>query len=485
MIIKKDPETIKAYLEDSSNLKGGRAEYVAIPENEIELSGLLKDSNSRGVHVTVSGGGTATTGSRVPFGGIVVSTERLNKIVEVQRDGGYMVAQSGVTVDEVKRISDKEGLFYTSHPTEGFATIGGTVSTNASGARSFKYGPTRKYIRRLKMVMACGDIVDLRRGEIFLTKNDPVVSLPGGGKVKVVMPGYKMPDVKNAAGYYAKEGMDLLDLFIGQEGTLSVVTEAEIALVKRPEKIFSLFVFLESEEDAWSFADSMRARQNILSLEYFDSNSLRLLRAKNPSTPRDAGGAIFIEQETTPKEIDLLIDKWLKIISDYRYAMDDTWVASSQAEVNKFNEFRYAIPEGINDIIRQRGLQKLSADISVPKDKFFDMMKYYKLVLRRSGMEHAVFGHIGEFHVHVNILPSSPAEAKAAGDMVFEFVKKGVSCGGSVSAEHGIGKIKHRYLEEMYGRSGVLDMVRVKKAFDPNCILGLDNIFPKEALDEA
>ena len=483
MLIKDKPDTIKNYFEDSSNMKGGRAEKVVLPESAEEAAIVLKEANSKKIPVTVSGGGTGTTGSRIPFGGIVISTERLNSISGVSAEKMSAVVQAGVLVEDLKNACEKDGLFYTSHPTEKTAFVGGTVSTNASGARSFKYGPTRKYVRRLKMALTNGYIADIRRGERVLTRLNSRINLGGFG-IDVPLPAYKMPDVKNSAGYFAKDGMDLIDLFIGQEGTLSVITEIEMALVKKPPEILSSFLFFKREEDAWGFSEEVRKRAfDVLSVEYLDSNALRLLSIKNPNVPARMKAAIFFEEDTHGRKADASIEKWLKTISRHNASLDDSWVAMNETEADKFTKFRHDIPEAVNDIIRRTGFQKLSTDIAVPDDKFPEMMKFYVDRLKNSGLEHVIFGHIGESHLHVNILPRSEDELAEGRKIALGFVKKGVSLGGTVSAEHGIGKIKHPYLEAMYGKQGIMEMALLKKAFDPNCILGLDNIFPREILD--
>jgi D-lactate dehydrogenase (cytochrome) len=299
--------------------------------------------------------------------------------------------------------------------------------------------------------------------------------------------------VKSSAGYFVKSGMDPIDLFIGQEGTLSVITEIELALVRKPLKILSSFVFFGKEEDAWFFAAEARdiskrkaaapcgAPVDALSIEYFDSNALGLLRSKKAAIPESACSAIFFEQETSPglNEEDAL-SGWMSLIKKHNASLDDTWVAMSEKDAENFTALRHAIPEAVNDIIRHRGFSKISTDIAVPDRAAIEMMGFYRSVLSDKGLEHVVFGHIGENHVHVNILPNNEAEAASAKEAALLFVRMGVSAGGSVSAEHGIGKIKRAYLEEMYGKSGIRDMARIKKAFDPHWILGQDNIFPKD-----
>lgn len=485
MIIKKDPDAIRTYCEDSSNLKGGHAESVVLPETIEDLSLLVRSANSGKIPLTVSGGGTGTTGSRIPFGGTVVSMERFNMIHEVSNKTMSARLESGVMVEDLKCACEHEGLFYTSHPTEKTASVGGTVATNASGSRSFKYGPTRKYVKRLKMVLATGDIFDIKRGERRISRADSKIVLDGGREIDIPIPAYEIPNIKNSAGYFAKDGMDLIDLFIGQEGTLSIITEVELELVKKPSKILSCFVFFRSEEGSWLFAEDAKAARDALSIEYFDSNAVRLLRLKDKNVPEWAMAAIFFEQEATDENEDGFLKKWLKLISKHGASPDDTWVAMNEKEQDRFTKLRHYIPESINDNVRKSGYQKLSTDIAVPSESFMGMMNFYRDTFERAKISHVIFGHIGESHVHVNLLPQSYEELDAAKDICLSFVKKGIVLGGSISAEHGVGKTKHKYLEIMYGKEGILDMARIKKAFDPNCILGLDNIFPRGILESA
>jgi D-lactate dehydrogenase (cytochrome) len=482
MLIKTDVDTTRSYFEDSSNLKGGHADKVIIPDSEKDVSCILKQANSDRTPVTVSGGGTGTTGSRIAFGGIVLSMERFSRIVDISRGRMSAVVQAGVTVDSLKEASDAQGLFYTSHPTEKTAFIGGTISTNASGSRSFKYGSTRSCVKRLKMILANGEVFDISRGQFVIGRDSGVIELPGMGSVKLPLPSYKMPRVKNASGYYFRDGMDLVDLFIGQEGTLCVITEAELSLVKKPGQILSCFVFFQTQEDAWHFsADLRRSRGvfDVLSIEYFDRNAIQFLRDENANVPRSAEGAIFFEEDIS-NAVAGLMDKRTDIIVKHGGSLDNTWVAMTEKDADEFNRLRYAIPETVNEIFRKSGYFKLATDIAVPENAFTGMMSFYVKTLNDSGLRHVIFGHISECHVHVNILPRSDEELERARGLAMIFVKKGVALGGTVSAEHGIGKLKRSYLEEMYGKAGIIEMARIKKALDPNWILGPDNIFPKE-----
>ena len=424
MLIKTDKDFIKSYFEDSSNLKGGYADGVVFPESIEELSEFVSRANANKTPITVSGGGTSTTGSRIPFGGMVISLEKFNKLISISKDDMCAVVQSGLPVEDFKKSCEKEGLFYACHPTEKSAFLGGTISTNASGARSFKYGPTRHHVKRLKMVLSSGAVLEVERGHKILTRTDPIVPIPT----------YKIPKVKNSAGYYAGEGTDYIDLFIGQEGTLSIIVEAQLVLPKMPYKIFSSFVFFKDEKDSWSFARDARG-SDALSIEYFDCNALKLLRNKTELVPEDAKAAIFFEQELTESSPDAILDGWMSMISKHNASPDDTWVAMTQNEAEKFNQLRHSIPEAVNDIVRANGFRKFSTDIAVPEENFSDLMNFYADTLKAQSVEHIVFGHIGECHLHVNLLPKNEKELKVSEEICLAFVKKGVSLGGTVSAD--------------------------------------------------
>jgi len=494
MIIKKAQDAIRSYFQDASNLQGGYASEAVFPESEEDVSGFLAECDSKKVPVAISGGGTGTTGGRIPFGGCVVSTERLNKIREISDDKMTAILQSGVLVDDLGLACDQKGLFYTSHPTERTASVGGTISTNASGARSFKYGSIRRYVNRLRMVLAGGDVLDIKRGERFITRDNNILKLPSGRSITIPLPGYKIPDIKNSAGYFIKDGSDLIDLFIGQEGTLSIITEMELAMVKKPDGILSAFVFFRQEKDAWAF--SARAAElskdrtahapgdiDALSIEYFDRNALDLLKGKGHNIPCGMNSAVFFEQEADNGAEDRLWQAWVSLITEHNAALDDTWAAMNSKDREYFTKLRHCLPEAVNDIVRKRGFPKLSTDIAVPPESFREMLGFYTDIFEKSKIAYVIFGHIGECHVHTNLLAASSEELDRGRDICLETIRKCVSLGGTITAEHGVGKTKNEYLEIMYGREGVMDMAKIKKAFDPNCILGRGNIFPEKALD--
>ncbi len=481
MIIKTDRDIIKNYFEDESGLLGGYAEDVVFPENEADAITILQDAADKKKPITISGGGTGVTGARVAFGGRVLATDYLNKIIDIDENNLFATVQPGVRLSELQRELLKRGLHYPPDPTEPHSFIGGTISTNASGAKGFRYGPTRKYIRRLRAALSTGDILDIKRGEYTINRGGMFSLKIKNREIKINLPQYVMPDIKNAAGYYVKDDMDIIDLFIGSEGTLGLITEADITVAKRPEGMMSFFSFFPGEKEALSFARDIKDR-HALSIEYMDNNSLDLLRDKYSNIPGKAKSMIYLMQDHKKEEENSIVDSWISLLEKHNAFIEESWFADSDKEIEKLREFRHALPEMINEIVKRNRLPKVGTDIAVPEKAFGEMLEFYKYKLSFSEIEYVIFGHIGESHLHVNMLPKTEKEFTKSKNIYMEFVKKAVCLGGTVSAEHGIGKLKHAYLEAMYGRKNIEQMAMLKKSLDPACILGLDNIFPKELL---
>src|SRR5882724_12636295 len=232
MLTKTDPDEIQSFLSDASHMRNGHAERVVFPESAEEVAEILRSATSNKIPVTVSGAGTGTVGGRIPFAGIVLATDKLNQIKSIVHEsgGGSTVAEAGVRLSDLQRFVESENLFYPPDPTERSCFLGGTVATNASGARTFKYGPTRNYVQRLKIALATGDVLDLRRGELHADSKGRIrIPLSSDRFIEGQLPSYQMPETrKHASGYYVVPEMDVLDLFIGSEGTLGVVVEIEV-----------------------------------------------------------------------------------------------------------------------------------------------------------------------------------------------------------------------------------------------------------------
>lgn len=500
MLTKSDPDEIQSYLHDASYLSGGFASEIVFPENESEIAELLQRATQTRTGVTVSGAGTGTVAGRVPFSGIVIATDRLNRILKVKRveDGGHASTQCGVRLIDLQQRVESEGLFYAPDPTERTCFLGGTIATNASGSRTFKYGPTRNYIERLKIVLATGDVIDIRRGELFAKASGEIVIPLDTGVVRAQLPTYRMPEVrKNASGYFVAPGMDVIDLFIGSEGTLGVIVDAHVRLLPKPESFFSGVVFFSSRADLLSFVtDARKASLETRSrssessliearaLEYFDDQSLGFLRQKYEAIPNAAVGAVFFEQETNGNE-DALMTTWLSVLERNNALLDDSWFATNEQDQLRLREFRHQLPVLMNEWFARYNQRKVSTDMAVPDTELSSTLDSYDATLRPSNLRYTIFGHIGDSHLHVNILPRNDEEATHALRIYRTFVERAIKVGGTISAEHGIGKLKREYLKLMYGEMHLREMAALKKAFDPAGILGRGNIFSEEYLAES
>ena len=498
MLIKQEQDEIQSFLADASNTAGGRAESVLFPESAQEVARALADASRGGTPVTVAGAGTGIVGGRVPYGGAVLSTSRLNRVGEFVREtwgGGWATAGAGVVLSDFQREAKARGLLYPPDPTEGSCYIGGTVATNASGARTFKYGPTRAYVRALQVALTTGDLLEIRRGELFAGADGSVTLPLGGGRaVEARLPTYTMPATrKHAAGYFTQPGMDLIDLFVGSEGTLGVVTEVELSLLTQPEGVLSGVVFFKSEESLLAFVREARERSlksragsgegvDARAIEYFDGEALKFLRERYPLVPLGAAGAVFFEQETTPRTEEALMGEWLGLVEAHDALADESWFGTNEHDRAEMRAFRHALPVMVNEWLARRGQRKVSTDMAVPDAAFPEMLGFYKETLRAGRLSYVIFGHIGDNHVHVNILPRDDAEAAAARETYGRFVERAVRLGGTVSAEHGVGKIKREYLRALYGERHLREMAELKRAFDPACVLGRGNVFAEEFL---
>lgn len=499
MLTKTQPDEIQDYLADASYVKGGHALRVVFPESAKDVAEILARATNDRMPVTVSGAGTGTVGGRVPFGGLVLATDKLNRI-SIEKD--RCEVEAGVRLSDIQAAANAQTLFYPPDPTERSCFVGGNIATNASGARTFKYGATRNYVQALQVVLASGDILALRRGELFAGKDGRIaIPLSSGGSIEAQLPTYSMPHVrKHASGYFVAPGMDVIDLFIGSEGTLGVIVEAELQLLPKPAGVLSGVVFFDDENALLAFVSEARARSlasrvqgptvsesnarnlDARVIEYFDIESLRFLRQKYESIPEQSTGAIFFEQETTPETEDSLMNEWLELVETHHALADESWFAINEADRTKLREFRHALPVLMNEWFARYQQRKVSTDMAVPDEAFAGMLRFYQDSLRGGDLRYTIFGHIGDNHVHVNILPRNDEEAARAWEIYHRFIRRAVDVGGTISAEHGIGKLKRDYLVELYGEAHLREMASLKHSFDPAEILGRGNMFAEEYL---
>lgn len=469
---------LDAYCADASNLAGGCADEVCLPESEDDVVEILKECSEKGIPVTVAGNGTGLAGGRVPFGGTVLSLARMNRILSIDPEAKSALVQPGLVLRDLQERVESAKLFYPPDPTERGGQIGGNVATNASGARTFKYGPTRNWITGMHVVLSTGERLILRRGGERGIGYDMALRTEEGRTISVRLPDYPMPSTsKHAAGYYSRPDMDAIDLFIGSEGTLGVVTQIELRLIDLPAHLFSGIVFFDREEGMLDFVEEVRDQSragtgelDARAIEFIDANALDFIRERYPTIPEGArGGAIWFETEGDSEE---LIAAWAQVIERHTTLINESWFALTEKDQERMREFRHAVPSSAYEFITQHRMRKFGTDMAVPDPRFREMYGYYRARLAESGLTNLTWGHIGNSHLHVNLLPEREEQVSIAKQIYDDFVVEALRLGGTVSAEHGIGKIKTAYLHRMFGDSGIQQMNRVRRALDPAGILG-------------
>ncbi|MGE5530890.1 MAG: FAD-binding oxidoreductase [Bacteroidota bacterium] len=514
MLKRTDPDAIAEFeTDESGTVRACCVEAIYYPETAAEVAEVVREANERNVPLTVSGAGTGITGARVATsGGLVMSMTAMRRAQEpsegpntiqpaawqlIERESygqtytiyldaerGLVRVPAGMSLELLAQMLPDD-LFYPPDPTEATATIGGTIATNASGARTFHYGATREWVQALEIVLPTGESLTITRGEVSESA--------GAFRVAdhtVPVPQYQMPHVKNAAGLYARPGMDLIDLFIGCEGILGIVTEATLRLAPRPEETISEIAFFGSEEQALAFVADMRQAAGegvpVLSLEYFDDNSLRFMQ--HPSVRGEHAAAVYTEIAGDMDQAEAL----LEALEAHEVAQD--WFAETGEDRKEQREFRHSLPEGVNSYVRRHGSHKVGTDLVIPPDRFGEMIALYRL----TGAEFAercphdqehwlMFGHIGNYHLHFNFLARNTEELEVAGGLYARLAQAAIRMGGTISGEHGVGKKtividgeRVPYLQLMYGKDGLDQIAATKRALDPKWVLNPGNMVATE-----
>ncbi len=518
------------YLSDESKLSGW-AQGIAFPESEQDVASLLIHASREKLPVTISGGRTGLTGASVPHGGLVLSFEKMNRILgagfDPQKKEWFVRLQPGVLLKDLNQflhftcsqkiktetprdearnsscsIAALPPLFYPPDPTEDTCQIGGNVATNASGARTLGFGSTRDYVRRLRIALISGEILDIKRGA-YQADEKGWFSIPCDNQALAFpIPGYAMPETKNTAGYYSKSGMDLSDLFIGSEGTLGVFTEIDLRLLPMPSHILTVMFFLPSITDAVNLVRILREEcspethepeiPKAQAMEFLDPHALDLLREKRledgsgspiPAFPDSAHAALYCEWFFQEAEIgDRICGLLDEILPRAHGSLDNSWASFDQVGMEKMRLLRHAVPETVNSFIGRiksahPDITKLGTDFAVPDAHLEKVMKLYYNALDASGLRFLLFGHIGNNHIHVNILPRTRLEYEKGKEIYEMLALEIIHLGGTVAAEHGIGKLKKRLLHLMLGDGGMEQMRQIKRVFDPDNLLNPENLF--------
>lgn len=442
-----------SYLTDASGFTSW-AEQLFVPETEAQVVEVLGEAVRTRTPITIAGAGSGLTGSHVPQGGWVMSLERFRRL---EIESGFARVGPAVTLLELRDQAARTGQFYAPDPTETAASIGGTIATNASGSRSFRFGSTRGHLRALRVALLDGSVRWYRRGEQI---DFDVAGVPAPGTTK------------NTAGDCLNPGMDWIDLFCGSEGTLGVTLEAEVALLPIPAELFAGVIFFSNDEEALNAVRRWRSIGELRMLEYADRRSLHMLRGRYPEIPSQAEAALLIEADGVD------VDAWEMRLQECHALIAASWFAVESRDRERFRAFRHALPELVVETMRRRGFLNMGTDYAVPLSRDREMLSYYRQRLEAELPDrYVIFGHLGDAHLHVNILPATEAEATIAARLLKEFAARAVELGGTVSAEHGLGKRKASLLPLQFTATQIEDMRQVKRRFDPQWLLGRGTLF--------
>jgi len=418
---------------------------VVKPENTDQISRIMQLAQNEKIPVTPRGAGTGLSGGAVPlYGGILLSTERLNKILEIDTENLMAVTQPGVITAELQRAAEAKGLFYPPDPASlESCFIGGNIAENSGGPRAFKYGVTRHYLTGLEVVWPDGRVSRI------------------GGKL-----------IKNVAGY------DLLGLVCGSEGTLAVVTEITVRLIPRPPVEVDLLIpFPSIEKGVTAVTEIIKERIMPATMEFMELKSVRAAEAflKKEAPYRDAPAQLLIQLDGQDKaELEKQYEKIGEIVSNFD--AQDVLVAEDKTSKDRLWEVRRAISEAIS--VKSPVLKK--DDVVVPRAKIPELFHRLADLEAKYGFEIVSFGHIGDGNVHVNILKNDKAIEEwnaRAPELMKEIMSTVLSLGGSITGEHGVGCVKKDFLPSAIDPAALELMRHIKETLDPNYVLNPGKIF--------
>jgi glycolate oxidase len=439
-----DPEKVEPYAQDAVKEKFP-PEAVLLPRTAEEIAAILKLANEARFPVTARGGGVGYTGGAVPLeGGIVIGTDRMNRIKEIQPDDLYVVTEPGVTTYALQQAVEAHKLFYPPDPAsykESF--IGGNIAENAGGIRSAKYGVTKHYVLGLEVVTPTGEIIRT------------------GGRTS-----------KNVVGF------DLTGLICGSEGLLGIITEATLRLLPLPEATATVRATFQSMKAACACVSRFsRARITPVAIEVLDRHAIAAVEAQYAfGLAADAGALLLVSVDGHAEEVERnsrQVEDILREGGGYQLVR-----SGSREEEDSLWDVRRALSPSL----KKFGTLKFNEDVVVPRSRVPELVERVEEIGLRHKTFVVNFGHAGDGNIHVNFMcDREDAEAvRRARLAVKDTFAVAVELGGTISGEHGIGYVKAPYLEMALDPATVRAMMRIKRALDPNGILNPGKMFTEQ-----
>ncbi len=445
-----DADVRAAYARDASGLERV-PEAVVRPTEAAEVAALVAESASLGRPVTAAGAQTSTTGASITDRGLLLSLRAMDRVIGIDTDRRIVRAQAGVRLGELKRACAAEGWLLAPDPTsEEDCTIGGAIACNASGARSLRHGAMRPHVAALTVVMADGATERFERMRIE----------------------------KNTVGYAAVQ--DPVDWFVGSEGTLGVVVEAELALTPLPARAVGMAFPFAREADALAFVVAARQASGIdpRCLEYCDAQATQIVATTTHDTDWLAAQALVYAEEASDAEPPL--DAWLALAEAHHVIEASVRVYETEAEFREARRWRHAVPATMHERcapFRVHGGRRVSTDWAVPYTKLARVLGQARGFADAAGIGQAVtYGHVGNGHPHQNWVGENPAHVAQIEQVVEATLKLVIAEGGTVAAEHGVGKLKARWVPLQLGQRQLGLMRAIKRELDPKGILAPGNL---------
>jgi D-lactate dehydrogenase (cytochrome) len=492
------PDLIEPFLSDAAHVPGGFASGIALPQDAGEVAALVASAQ----RVLPIGAQSSLTGGATPRGEVILDTRALTGTTMIS--GNLVRAGAGVPLTELQRVVGAHGLYYPPVPTFDGAFVGGTIATNAAGAATFKYGSTRQWVEALTLVLADGSLLELRRGEITASPDGAFeLQDESGSTVRVPVPSYQMPAVpKLSAGYFAHPQMDLVDLFIGSEGTLAIVVDATLRVIPMPRRSVAL-VMCESDQQALEVTAALRREAtaswrgegplDVSAIEYIDGRAL----AKTPDEaferagvvrPTPASAALLVQIEIPGADDHAALQRLTEVLATC--GVDDVPYFAAPGDERggrRLLELREAVPSAINALVAAAKarvdpqIQKTAADLVVPFERLEESIALFRKSLENRGLDYALWGHASDGNLHPNVVPRSMNDVERGRDAILEMARGVIAMGGAPLAEHGVGRsaLKQQLLRELYGDKGIDEMRAVKRALDPTWKLSPGVLFPE------
>ncbi|MHA1605679.1 MAG: FAD-binding oxidoreductase [Candidatus Freyarchaeota archaeon] len=413
-------------------------DVVVFPQTTEQVSEVMRFANANGVPVTPRGAATGLCGGAVPLkGGIVLDLTKMNKILEIDLDNLCVRVESGVIQNRLNEELEPHGFFFPPSPgSKKMCTIGGMISTNAGGMRAVKYGVTRNFVLGLKVVLPSGEVLDL------------------GGKT-----------LKRSLG------LDLIQLFVGTEGTLGVITEALLRILPLPEETAVIVAPFSDIGDAARAVNSVLRRTIPAAIEIMDRGIIRAVNAYMPELNLpEVDALLYFESGGTREEVEKQTELIVETCKKHG-ARGIQWT-SDPLEKQRLWQGREAAGGAIMNLDRRLVRVYEAEDVCVPISKMPEMIKRFREISEKYGIPVCLYGHAGDGNVHSGVLIDvrSDEEWHKLRALTREVYEAAISLGGNVSAEHGVGVLRAEWMEKIHGL-GLEYIKKIKRVFDPRGIL--------------